>query len=138
MQEIYLKAIRDLRRTAQNMLSDEAGIAKLMRNTGDLLKRNQEKLGLAGIEIRTFNRMLLAHFRGEYRAFSLKSLVSVVAALLYFVNPFDIVPDYIPGLGFVDDISVIAFVMKSVRADIELFCRWEEENLEPSTDVTPG
>ena len=36
------------------------------------------------------------------------------APLLYFVNPFDAIPDLIPGLGFVDDGAAIAAMLAAV------------------------
>ncbi|MEM7362327.1 MAG: YkvA family protein, partial [Bacteroidota bacterium] len=40
-------------------------------------------------------------------------------ALIYFVNPFDAVPDLIPAAGLLDDATVIGFVIASVKQDID-------------------
>ncbi|MEF2553566.1 YkvA family protein [Aurantimonas sp. A2-1-M11] len=42
----------------------------------------------------------------------------LLAALAYFVLPFDIVPDFIFGLGFTDDIAVLWAAFRSVRDNI--------------------
>src|SRR5690606_5785677 len=36
------------------------------------------------------------------------TIATVVLALLYLLNPFDIIPDFVPGIGYVDDLSVLA------------------------------
>jgi uncharacterized membrane protein YkvA (DUF1232 family) len=36
----------------------------------------------------------------------------IIGALVYFINPFDLVPDVIPFVGFVDDMTVIALVYR--------------------------
>lgn len=36
----------------------------------------------------------------------------IIGALLYFINPFDIMPDITPFVGFIDDMSVIALVYR--------------------------
>jgi uncharacterized membrane protein YkvA (DUF1232 family) len=36
----------------------------------------------------------------------------IIGALVYFINPFDLVPDIIPFVGFVDDMTVIALVYR--------------------------
>ncbi|MCX7934393.1 MAG: DUF1232 domain-containing protein [Planctomycetota bacterium] len=45
----------------------------------------------------------------------------IVGALLYFISPFDIVPDFLPGVGYFDDIGVIALVANQVKNAIAKF-----------------
>ncbi|MBD8490397.1 DUF1232 domain-containing protein [Echinicola sp. CAU 1574] len=70
-------------------------------------------------------RMVKAYYKNEYRSFSTKTLVLLVLGLLYFVMPFDLIPDFIVGLGFVDDLSVLLAITKSVQSDIYDFLEWE-------------
>ena len=42
----------------------------------------------------------------------------LLAALTYFVLPFDVVPDWIAGLGFTDDAAVIAMAFRMVSSSI--------------------
>jgi uncharacterized membrane protein YkvA (DUF1232 family) len=49
----------------------------------------------------------------------------VVAAVIYFVSPFDLIPDSIPVLGLVDDASVVALVARSNLTLISKFRKWE-------------
>lgn len=44
--------------------------------------------------------------------------LTLIAALAYFVSPFDVVPDFLFGLGFVDDISVLAAAIAAVQGSI--------------------
>ena len=77
-------------------------------------------------------RLARAWAKNKYRAIPWKSIVAVVAALLYFVSPVDFLPDFIPFFGFIDDAAVVAYVLKSLKTDVETFQKWEAEN--PSTD----
>ena len=47
-----------------------------------------------------------------------KTTAAVTAALLYFINPFDIVPDFIPVIGYSDDGVVIGARMKPIGSDL--------------------
>lgn len=70
-------------------------------------------------------RLLRAYAQGEYRAIPWKSLLLIVAAVLYFINPIDVIPDLLPLVGLSDDFGVLFMVYKSLSADIELFLEWE-------------
>jgi uncharacterized membrane protein YkvA (DUF1232 family) len=45
----------------------------------------------------------------------LKVKGTLVAALAYFILPFDVIPDVILGLGFTDDLAVLMTAMTLVR-----------------------
>jgi uncharacterized membrane protein YkvA (DUF1232 family) len=49
----------------------------------------------------------------------------IVAAVIYFVSPFDLIPDSIPVLGLIDDASVLTFVARSNLTLISNFRKWE-------------
>jgi uncharacterized membrane protein YkvA (DUF1232 family) len=63
--------------------------------------------------------------RGEYRDMAAPKLLIVIAAIIYFVSPFDVIPDWIPVLGHIDDAFVVSLALKSVRADLDVFMAWE-------------
>lgn len=48
----------------------------------------------------------------------LKARLTLIGALAYFVAPLDIVPDFILGLGFVDDASILLAAIAAVRTSI--------------------
>ena len=52
---------------------------------------------------------------------STSTYVAIAGALAYVVMPMDLIPDFIPGLGFIDDMFVVGFVMKSIVGEIERF-----------------
>ena len=47
-----------------------------------------------------------------------KSRLILIAALAYFVSPFDAIPDFMMGLGFVDDASILMAAFAAVRSSI--------------------
>jgi uncharacterized membrane protein YkvA (DUF1232 family) len=70
-------------------------------------------------------RLLRDYHRAEYRDISETNLRTIIAAILYFVSPFDVIPDWVPVLGHIDDAFVISLALKSVRADLDTFMAWE-------------
>jgi len=53
------------------------------------------------------------------------NLLVIVAAMIYFVSPFDVIPDSVPILGHIDDAMVVRLALESVRGDLDTFMAWE-------------
>ena len=75
--------------------------------------------------LQTMLRLVRAHHRGEYNQVPNDALLWIVAALNYLVDPFDLIPDKTPFLGFVDDATVIEFVTDKNRQALDDFMTWE-------------
>ena len=70
-------------------------------------------------------RLIRAYFRGEYRNVPQEGLLWIITAMNYFVDPFDLIPDEVPFLGFVDDATVISFAVARTRGTLDDFMTWE-------------
>ncbi len=81
-------------------------------------------------DLLTLIRLLHAWATGGYRAVPWRTLVVASAAVLYFVNPLDVIPDQLPGIGYLDDATVIATIAAMLRSDLERFARWERRHLD--------
>lgn len=78
-------------------------------------------------------RMLKDYRRGLYKEVPWFTIASIVFSLLYVLNPFDLVPDFIPGLGYLDDLSVLGFAVKFIETDLHSYLDWklDQDNAEP-------
>ena len=63
---------------------------------------------------------------GGYRGLSVRTLASLVAALIYVLSPVDFLPDFIPGIGLIDDAAVLVFLLHSMAQDLAAFRLWEQ------------
>ena len=100
--------------------------------TSDLIKRVMEKSdGKEGFfdaiwdDLQTLVKMVRSWNRGDYRDISQKTIMIVVASLIYFVSPLDVIPDVIPFLGWADDLTLLGYVIKTVRGEIDRYRIWE-------------
>ncbi len=75
--------------------------------------------------LQTMLRLVRAHHRSEYKKIPDNALLWIVAALSYLIDPFDLIPDATPVLGFVDDATVIEFVTDKTRQILDDFMTWE-------------
>jgi uncharacterized membrane protein YkvA (DUF1232 family) len=74
-------------------------------------------------------RLIRAFHRGDYRDISSRNFLTLVAAIIYFVSPFDVIPDWVPVFGHIDDAFVVTLALKSVRGDLDTFMAWETSKL---------
>lgn len=70
-------------------------------------------------------RLVRAYYRGDYREVATTTLVVIIAAIIYIVNPFDLLPDWIPGLGLLDDAFILALAVRRTRQTLDEFMVWE-------------
>jgi len=75
--------------------------------------------------LQTMLRLVRAYERGEYKQVSNEDITWIVAALNYLVDPFDLIPDMTPLLGFVDDATVVGFFADKTRQTLDEFMIWE-------------
>lgn len=77
----------------------------------------------------TMLRLIRAYYRGEYHHVSATNLVLIIGAIIYVLNPWDLIPDWIPTLGFLDDATILAFAVQKTRETLDDFASWESTSL---------
>jgi uncharacterized membrane protein YkvA (DUF1232 family) len=61
---------------------------------------------------------------GRYRAVSWLSLGVAVVAALFFLSPADVVPDWLPVVGQLDDMAAVAIALKVLKRDLIKYCQF--------------
>jgi len=92
---------------------------------------NWRNVNAASVKEKFFvlGRLVKAYALGHYRDVPWKTILLIVAAILYFVNPLDFIPDIIPLTGLTDDFAVLVWVYNSVSNEIEKFLLWEKTRI---------
>ena len=75
--------------------------------------------------LQTMLRLVRAYEQGNYKQIADDDLLWIVTALNYLVDPFDLIPDKTPFLGFVDDAIVVEFVLGKTQQALDDFMIWE-------------
>ncbi len=76
-------------------------------------------------------RMLKAHVNGTYKIRSVRMLIILLAAIIYFINPIDLIPDFLFGIGLADDLAVLTWVYSAAAEEIASFKNWESSLVNP-------
>lgn len=115
---------------AQEYLNDPHKISSLLKKAFEKGNSRKEALGEAWDKLRLFIDFLKAYSSGEYRQVSKGTILTVFGAIIYFVSPLDLVPDFIVGLGILDDAAVIGFAIKRISVELEEFKMWKHRHNE--------
>ncbi len=106
----------------------------MLETLDDILKKREEiekkfkangPLGRFISDLKLLIGVVQDYAKGEYREIPWMSLAAIVAALVYVVNPFDLIPDAIPGVGLVDDALVVTACLKMVETDLHNYRDWK-------------
>lgn len=96
----------------------------------DKVKRKMASLPMVGnvlANVPTLFKLLNSYLKGEYTETPRKQLIIIVSALSYLVAPIDLIPDFIPIVGLMDDIAVLSVCIKSAQGALEEYLAWREE-----------
>lgn len=109
------------------LLNDKKALAGLLASASSKIETGGSRIATVKNDITTLIALLKAWIKGEYREVPWNTLLIGTGAVVYFVNPFDAIPDILPAAGLLDDASVIGFVLASAKNDIEKFRKHKEE-----------
>ena len=94
------------------------------------LQRLEKKLKIVPVvgdklaDIPIMVSLVRCYIKKEYTDIPVGSIIAIVSALIYFVSPWDIIPDSIPIVGYFDDAAVIATCWKFVQSDVDEYLKW--------------
>ena len=80
--------------------------------------------GLIG-QVRLFLSLIKDYWNKKYTDIPWVSIAAAVFSLLYFLNPIDLIPDFILGWGYLDDASVFSIVVAAISDDLKKYKEWK-------------
>ena len=113
------------------------GVSKVKDGDVEITANNQkeieDKIANAGA-LRKYSELgklmfgMLKDYRsGVYSNIPWFTIASVVFALLYVLNPLDLVPDFIPGFGYIDDFAILTITLRFIETDLHKYLDWKLE-----------
>ncbi len=115
---------------AEAMLKDKEKTKKTVSLAMDMARKaeNIPFIGKYVADIFVMCDCIIDYIKGNYKKILMRTVITILAAIIYIVNPGDILPDILPIVGHMDDAGVIAFVVKIVRDDLNEYKAWKASN----------
>ena len=118
-EELFQSSYND----AQKIMKDPDKIDKLLKD----LERKLKKLPKLGATLSYIPKMALlikSYIKGEYKNVPIATIFALVGAISYFVLPIDAIPDWIPGIGYLDDVGVVGGALFLVKGELDEYMNW--------------
>lgn len=98
----------------------DADAEKVMENQENIEKiASNDTLSKYLNDIKLYFQMLGDIFTGKYKKVPVGTIAAIVGTLLYVLSPVDLIPDFIPVIGYLDDAAVLAACLNFTRFDVE-------------------
>jgi uncharacterized membrane protein YkvA (DUF1232 family) len=102
----------------KKLLLDAFNKAREKKDVGTLAHEAWETL-------QSLFRLIKLSASGEYTGVPATTVVAAVAVLIYFLSPLDLIPDFIPVVGLLDDMALVAWFSTSIKHELDKFHEWE-------------
>lgn len=72
--------------------------------------------------------MLTDYWTKKYTTLPFGAISAIVVGLLYLVSPFDVIFDFIPFVGYIDDAFILTLALKIIGQDLEKYRVWKRSH----------
>lgn len=120
-----LGILEQFRNKATKLLYNVEKTKETLNQAFDKALKNKGAMSEVFHDLKLLLLLVKDYITGAYRSIPFGSVVAVVGAILYFLSPIDFIPDFIMGIGLVDDVFVIGLVLKQIHSDLQKYEKWK-------------
>lgn len=120
---IIIRQIESKKKDAESLLKDADRMSDFFKK----LEKKMKGIKLKGVQFETVPLLVALikdYAKGDYHEIDLKTIIFILATLIYVVSPVDLIPDAIPGAGLIDDLGVVTFCLEKVNSEIKKYKKW--------------
>ncbi len=121
------KAYTKAKTKAEAYINDPSKLNNLVGEASKKAKGKNGPLKEVWDSLTACFRLIKAYANGTYQEIPWQSMVMMVASVIYFVMPVDLIPEAIIGIGLLDDVALLGWTIRAFRSDIKNFIEWENK-----------
>ncbi|MGO1581105.1 MAG: YkvA family protein [Peptoniphilaceae bacterium] len=122
-----LKILSSLRKVSEAVYKDKNRFFKLAKDVKHK-SVNIEEFNIIEHEIKLMVNLSKDYIRGNYKKVSKTSMLTIIASFIYLLNPMDVVPDFLLGIGFLDDLTVLTYAISKIKKELDKYENWKNLN----------
>lgn len=138
MEELNKAQINELDKTLENSIHKAEELIKDREKTEEKIDEAIEKVIKVEEEKGIFEKiwedlpvmfgMAKDWITGTYKDVSLTAMLTILGGIIYFLSPIDLIPDFLPVIGYLDDLYILSTVIDQVRKEIDKYKVWKKAN----------
>lgn len=126
------------KKTAERVVNDgassvtEEDVYKVVSRADDIQRKvsRHGPLGRFISDVKLMISLVKDYWNKNYREVPWWTVAAVVTALLYVLSPVDLIPDFIPFFGLLDDAAVVSACLFLVEQDLSRYKSWKDSKAE--------
>ncbi|WP_111709151.1 YkvA family protein [Lutibacter citreus] len=121
--------MKDFNEEFQNGQNDfsQNDLKRILEKSEELNSKFKEegKLRKFYKKFKLFISMLKDYISGSYTEVPWYVITVIGSTFLYVINPIDLIPDFLPFIGYVDDAAIMAICVSFVNEEIQAYEKWK-------------
>ncbi|MEJ2050746.1 MAG: DUF1232 domain-containing protein [Calditrichota bacterium] len=110
--------------TADSIIKEQEKVKLILNNALEKAREKKSQVREFFGDIEDLIMLIRSYLKGEYTRIPWRFIILAFAAVIYFLNPLDLIPDIIPAMGFMDDATVIAIIVNAMKEEIDEYRRF--------------
>ena len=119
-----MNAEEEINKRAEGMTDKDIGETIGKEKKAEEMAKESSFLRQYWKDIKTSFALLKDWYMGNYKKIPFRMVASIAVAMLYLVSPLDVVPDWLPFGGLLDDALVLAAIFAMSRRDLDEYLVW--------------
>lgn len=119
----------EINKRAEGMSREDIGETIGKEEKAEQMAKESSFLRQYWKDVKTSFALLKDWYMGNYTKIPFRMVTSIAGAMLYLVSPLDVVPDWVPFGGLLDDVLVLAAIFALSRRDLEEYVKWAQPEM---------
>ncbi len=117
--------LEQFRSKAKKLLFNVEKTKETLKRAFDKALKNEGAISEVFHDLKLLLSLVKDYITGAYRGIPFGSIVAALGGILYFLSPIDFIPDFLLGIGLIDDVFVISLVLKQIHSDLQKYEKWK-------------